>query len=316
MRLNYFGYYIEDENTNSKYLYDLRKFLNVFCQHSSVPFKRSFELNGENIYLFHSIGDLYLFVTTRSHEIIKRINSENLDVQEIYTALSENENLGFVSYLYLDANYICFSSTMFSPKINSLTIFINELFKRINIDNFKIKIQALLYQSTRSEVLNMPFIGKTTIELTKQNSFTKDFLAIVGCDVDEDTIGFESFEIVIKPKRRQNVEKIAKKFLSNIPDAGMEKFITKAKEDTSEALTDLYLVGKGAISDNIIAKDEHDIYEKIIKKKNENRLLPQKIKEFSDNGYLTENIPAALLRFNLPDSWTGTVYTVQDIDEA
>jgi len=310
MRQNYFGYYIEDERNGLKYYYDAREFIKAFCLRSPVNFRKTFIFDDENVYMFHVVGDMYLFVTTRSNEIIKKINSDNLDINEIYTALSDNENLGFASYLYFGNNFVGFSSTMLSPRVSLLISFFNELFSKISLEHYKLKINALLYQSTREEIMRMPFVGRTVIEINKDNSFTKEILATLGCDDKEESAEFESFEIIIKPQKRKNVEQIVKKFLAKLPDSGMQKFIAKAKEEISDSLTDLYIVGQGAISDDISGKDDFTIYEKIKAKILDNRLLEEKVQEFRQNGYASD-IPQDILYFNNNDAWANILHRLQ-----
>jgi hypothetical protein len=315
MRLNYFGYYVENNNSGAKYLYDIREIISAFCRHGSVELKKTFVYNGENVYLFHHIGDLYLFITTRSNEIIKKINSENLDVNEIYSALEANECLGFASYVYIKDKYICFSSTMLAPKITWLSFFINELFKKIGCPQYNVKFNAFLYQSSRDEVMNMPFIGRTTIEFSKENTLGEDFIRFIGAS-REDIADFGSFELVIKPEKRRSVDKLVKKILPKISDQGMTKFIAKAKEDVEDSLTDLYIIGRGAICDTISPKNENDIYNKILRKTANNKILEEKITEFTNNGYITQNRPEEIAHYSNADAWANIIPHLQETTES
>ena len=311
MRLNYFGYYIENVNTGDKYLYDIRDIIKSFCMYASVDFKKTFEYNNENIYLFHNIGDLYFFITTRSDEIIKKINSENLDVNEIYTALEANERLGFASYVYIKDKYICFSSTMLAPKISWLSFFIDNLFKKIGAQQYHIKLNSFLSQASRADVMRVPFIGRTTIEFSKENALGEDIIRLLGL-TNEDLADFGSFELIIKPEKRRSVHRFIKKLLPRVPDQGMTKFVAKAKEEIEDSLTDFYLMGRGAISDTITPKNEREIYNKIVSKNENNRILEDKIAEFANNGFITQARPEEIARYVNMDAWADIIPHVQE----
>ncbi len=309
MRLNYFGYYFENNNINQRYLFDLRSFIRTFSSLENVSFKNSFLYNDEHLYLFPAAQNIYLFVMTRSNEIIKRINTNDLHVNEIYELLEQGEQLGFASYVYFQEKYLGFASTILAPKVTALIHLINSILEKIGQGNLKFVAQALLHQASRNEVLNLPFIGRTIIEVSKENSFAEDIKNFVGASAD-DVGEIESFELIIKPKRRKNIEPLVKKFIRNIPEDGVEKLIIKAKDELQDHLTDLYLVGKGAISDYINTRDENAIYEHIVTKTENNMLLKQKINEFANDERFTETGLENIRRFNDAATWTDFIHNI------
>ncbi|MCK4842997.1 MAG: hypothetical protein KAT04_14135 [Methylococcales bacterium] len=62
MKLNYFGYSIENETNHKKHLMDIRPFLNAFCSYGNTGYKNTFSHNGEQIFLLKSSKNLYLFL--------------------------------------------------------------------------------------------------------------------------------------------------------------------------------------------------------------------------------------------------------------
>lgn len=310
MKLNYFGYHIENTEANMSYLYDIRALIRTFCNIDSVPFKNSFQYNDEQIYLFPAAQNIYLFVMTRSNEVIKKINTNNLNVNEIYELLDKGEQLGFASYVYFQSNFLGFASTFLAPKIPALVHLIDEIFRKIGLGRYKFIAQALLHQASRDEVLKLPFLGRTTIEIEKENSMAQDILNLVGGNAD-DVGEVESFEIVIKPKTRKNIQPIVKKFVDSIPDYGLEKLIIKAKDELQDNLTDLYIIGKGAISEKINTREENVIYEHIVNKTNTNMLLGLKVEEFSNDERFTEAALEDINSFVDVNSWTPYLPNIQ-----
>jgi hypothetical protein len=137
MRLNYFGYYLTDSTNARSYLFDLRPMISAFCSVNSVPYKNGFTYGGENLYLFPVRQNIYLFVMTRSNEIIKKINTNNLNIDDISVLLRQGEHVGFASYVYLRDTNMGFASTFFAPKIQAFTQLIDAILESISLQNFK-----------------------------------------------------------------------------------------------------------------------------------------------------------------------------------
>jgi hypothetical protein len=67
MKLNYFGYSIQDEKNTKKHLMDIRPFLDAFCDLTDVSFKNKFSHNSEQVFLLKMRRNLYLFLITRNN---------------------------------------------------------------------------------------------------------------------------------------------------------------------------------------------------------------------------------------------------------
>jgi hypothetical protein len=309
MKVNYFGYCIRNHTTGSKVLFDLRDFLKSYCAFDSAFFKNSFTHNGENVYIIHHYGDVFYFLTTRSHELIKKINTNNLDVGELNSLLEKDEQLGFSSYLLMKDGYFAFASTMLAPKVDGLASYLNNLFESLGITLWNFLPQALLYQATKEEALKLPHIGRTTIQLSKDNSFVEDLFASISADTT-DTIDIDSIEIIIKPKSRKNIKPIVNKFLSAIPDEGVEKMMMKARAEGASQMLDLYLVGRGAISDIIDKSSETKIPLLLEDKAKNNKYLQQKFTEYRADETFEENTLDAIVRFTHASAWADLLSNI------
>lgn len=296
MRINYFGYFLREKSSGKRILFDIRPLLKVFCKIKNVKYKNSLKYNDENLYLNHSIDGLFVFLMTRSNEIIKKINSQNLSVDDLNNLFKQDEHLGFASYVMFKECYFSFGSTMLAPKFSILTQFINDILISLNIKDFSFEIEPLLHQATKQEILKMSFLGRTTIEISKPDKFWRDIAAQIGLSKDDMT-DISSLEIVLKPKPRKNISSAVKHVLDKLgkekhkPD----KFIVKAKNELQPQLTELYLAGQGAIHDNIDHKQENKINKFFNEKINANHILKNKLVEFKENdNFKTVNINAVL----------------------
>lgn len=320
MKLNYYAYYLHNSSNNKDYRLDLRPILKNFFEHGTVKFKSGFNYNDENVYLLRSHSDLFVYMMTRSHEIIKRINRHDLSVKEIYDILEKDEQLGFVSYVYFSSYnkqpFFSQASTLMAPRAKSLLEFINDLFKKLGLGHYEIYSLPLMHQATKEEVLTLPYLGKTSIEIGRDNGLFKDLFDFSGGSAD-DFKDVSSFEVIIKPRPKQDIRKAVKKFINKIDDTDLHKMIVRAKEDLDDSLTDLYLVGKGAIFDTITSGSEQFICESIQSRITENPLLKSKINEVKDDHAFEneeDNEPEDISVYTKPGSWTDFMAGLQDVD--
>jgi len=310
MKLNYFGYSVENETNHKKHLMDIRPFLNAFCSYSNMGYKNTFSHKGEQVFLLKSSKNLYLFLITRNNDIIKSINSTDHSISEIYDKLNSNEMLGFASYIYVEASFFGYASTQMSPKNKAFVFFINNIFKSLQL-HYSFVAHPLLQQSSRQEVMSMPFVGRSVIQVSKENSFFDDIKnAMKG--TSEEFSDVDSFEIILKPRPRKNIEAAVKKMISAVPDQGLDKMVVRAKEEVHDGLVDLYLAGQGIVSDNISTKNELELTTEITQKVTSNELLESKVKEHEGDGAISKDKLDALLRFSEQSAWSSALSDISD----
>lgn len=98
-----------------------------------------------------------------------------------------------------------------------------------------------------------------------------------------------------------------RKFLTQIPDAGVEKLVLRAREDLHGALTDLYLAGNGIVSDAISTKDERAIAAAIKGKIDANLVLKEKVAAHEqDECFESKNI-ASISKYSDVAAWSIAV---------
>lgn len=281
MKLSYYGYsFTEFSKSKKPSAIDLIKICKNFFNYFSPAIKNSLKNNGENQYLIDQGGNLFLFIQTRSQELIKKINSKNISVSEIYESLEDDENIGFASYVYIDNLYLSFGSTLMAPRINSFVDFINSILDLHQISNYRFSITPFLSQTTPSEIKKAHHIGKTTLRISKDNSLSNEIKEFFGGEASyyED---IDSFEIIIRPKLKKDISKAVTQILDKTSEEnGIEKFIIAAKLEEDERLTDYYLSGRGIVSDYIDVKKENNIEATIKSKVDKNNELLESIKRY------------------------------------
>lgn len=306
MKVNYFAYYLSKKRSDNKYLFDLKKFLANFHRHASDEFKKSLVTEfGEKLFLFYIANGIYLFVMTNDSELIKAIDENQLEQSDIYKKLSENESLGFASYLYPKEEFFGLGSTFYGPKITKLTLFINLILIKLGIKGIEFRVMPFSSSSDRDEILAMPFVGRTMLEVGKNNSLYQTFKEFFGTDAIEDET--DSIEIIIKPRRRKDINNSFPSIVDKIGDIDLKKFIVRAKQELGEAATDFYIVGKGSVADYVWGESEAKITEAIVKKCKNNDLLTQKVSEFrKQNDVMEESTAVHSVRlFESRNTWTN-----------
>ncbi|MDO9255409.1 MAG: hypothetical protein Q7U54_07855 [Bacteroidales bacterium] len=258
-------------------------------------------LTDERMYLFSVSINIFLFVMTKSHEIIKKIDTSTIDVDEIYSKLGSNDKLGFASYIYFGDNYYGIASTIQGPRNKSFTYFVNSVIESINITNYEFKSFALMHQSSKAEVLSLPFIGKTIVQVGEGNNLFDHIKGFLGFKVED----IDSFVIEIRPKRRKSIKQSFSGFNAKINDAGLLKYVVRAKESQEEALEDYYIACSGGVSDSINAREDSKIYIEMADKSKNNSTLTEKIVEFNNAKEFSNDTVKDFADFSEPASWAN-----------
>lgn len=304
MKLSYYGYWFNSIASSKKpYSVNLAKICENFCKYFSNEIKTSLKSNGENQYLIHEGGKLFIFIQTRSEELIKKIDAKNITVSEIYDSLSADENIGFASYVYIDDKFLAFGSTLMAPRIKSFIDFINSILDIHQITNYRFGVTPFLTQTSPKEIKRAHHIGKTTIKVNKSNSFYNEIEEFFGGNASNfDDV--ESFEIVIRPTKRKDISPAVVSIVNKMEqnEEGIEKFIIAAKKDDDERLTDYYLNGRGLVANYFDIKKERNIEAAISKKIEINQELAERIS--ANEKYLSKVEAAAILDLYKHAAWT------------
>lgn len=313
MKVNYFGYYLQNLQTAKSVLIDLRPFLKAFTKLEAADFKNSFRHYDENLYLINVHSDTYLFLMTRNNELIRKIDTNDISVGDISSLLETDEHIGFASYIIIKEDFFGFGSTVLAPKADVFATYMNNLFESLGLIDWRFVPHALMVSKTKNEVLQLEHFGRTTIEVAKENSICEDILALFTANVD-DTVELGSIEITFKPKPKQNIKAVISKVIDAVPDEGLNKMMIRAKGEGLSLMTDLYLVGSGAISDSLNRSQDSKIPHILETKITANNMLREKLMEYrSDEKFEKTTIDTVSRYFN-DSSWTTFISNLQEVD--
>lgn len=315
MKFNYFGYSFVDTNArDKKYFFDIRPVLRIFCELKSPVFKNGFKYIDENLYLFESSEDCYLFVMTRNEEIIKKIDTKTIGVSELSRELAKDgSSLGFASLVMVHERYFAIGTKTLSPKVDIFAQFINDLIQILGTSGYEFVPRAFTHKAKKEEIMDMEIIGRSVIEIpnTPKGPFSKLLEAMTGniCDVSE----LDGIEITFKPKtRKSNIKGVVSATLNNLDD--ISKAVIKAKSEASSILKELYLTKDGHVFDFISPnknKDDVETFNSLKEKSCENKILQEKVTELKDDQSFRSVAVDSLLRLNNVDSWTSVALDLQ-----
>ena len=306
MRLNYFGYSVMDKSNNTHFIFDMRPIIKAFVELESPKFKNSFVHLDDNIYLLKSGENFYVYLVTKSNDVIKRVKKTNLSFSAIQDLLEEDENIGFASYIYMDDSYLGFASTLSAPRHASFSKYINEVFDKIGLKNYNLILHPLTREATFSDALSMYKLGRSTLQVTPDNGLFKDMRDFFGGSAEEFK-NIDSIEITIKPRPQQDIKKAIAKVIKNRDEEGLKKFITRATEHVGDQALDLYLVGSGQLSDEIGKGNDFDINKSVLERLKSNQTLEAKVKEHQSHAAFKKQRPQDFDSFSSSDGWSSAV---------
>jgi hypothetical protein len=311
MKVSYFGYCLKNDETMERKRLDLPRLLKNYCRLDNVEFKNQFLHQDEHLYLMYENSNVFLFLITRNSELIRTINTNNLSVAEVNDLLENGEALGFASYLLIKDDCFGFGSTLMAPKANIFIRYVNDLLGSLGVTDWRFSAEAILHQATRADALQMPFIGKATISVEKENNVAQDFIGALGLTQDE-TADIDGFEVTIRPKARKNIREAVSKLINTTADDGIIKMTIRAKEELDSQISDFYLVGKGHISDSVDKSNQTRITGLLNEKFNSNRHLHSKLREYINRENLQEADFDALVRLSDNATWANIIMGLQE----
>ncbi|WP_183001589.1 hypothetical protein [Pseudomonas sp. UME65] len=309
MRISYYGYYLSHKLHYGKHLFDLSKFILSFAECQDPTLKGSFKHNSESIYLQRLAGNVCVLAMTRDAETFKKIDTSSMSIGEFKQFLGQDEKVGFASYLIIKNNFFGFASSSLSPKFDTFCEMINTLLTYTNNGSWSFCIHPLIHQATRDEAVKMNFIGKTTIEVKKENSLAQNILNVISAGGDIDDL--DSLEITLKPIKGRSIKPVVQRLVSATSDQGVEKLVMKAKNDAKSAMLDLYVVGRGVISDDLGSYEESVISEIMETKIRENAKLKEQLEAFTEDGQTDKADFSRFLHFNNVSSWSDLACELQ-----
>jgi hypothetical protein len=302
MKLTYFNYHLKNHVIpNAKIKYNLKTFITSFCAFKNSHFKSSFDYEGEHIFLFWIADDIYLFINTKSNEIIKSINSKQVNYGDVYEKLQSDETLGFASYLYFSEDFYGIAATIHGPKNVVFTWFINALLKRCGIASHEFISSPFETQATRDEAMKMAVVGKHIIEINRQNSLFGQLAGVFGCGNSNE---IDSLEVIIKPTKR-DMRHAAHAIADKVEDEGLKKYIIRAKASLDDVLTDYYITGAGVLSDPIDRRNEKTIIDQIKNCVSKNEDLKHRLTDLRKDPQYVIHPLQALDSFSDSNKWSN-----------
>ena len=251
-----------------------------------------------------------MLLMTRDGERFRSINTASLSISEIRSMLGSEEKIGFASYVIIKPYYFGFASSSLSPKFDAFTDLVNEILSRTDNGNINFSVKPLIKQATMDEAVSMEYIGRTTIEVDRHNTLTEHLLNFLKVKDSSDHLS--SIEITVKPKNSKSIKPIVEAIIANTSDEGLKKLTLKAKNDASSAMLDLFVAGRGVISDTLDVIDESLISASIEEKIGKNITLQEQLMEHIKSGQKDKADFSRILRYCDEHSWTAFVDSVQN----
>lgn len=286
MRLSYYGYSLLHVPSGKSYLVDLRALTNKFVSSTNQQFKASITYHGERLYLLPFGNSTYLFVQTKTNEIIKAIEGKTLGVQDIRDKLLQNESVGFASYVFMDSSYLGIATKVLSPRITALCELMTKVVVGYGGTDYAFLPRILAETLPKSEIKTLNHVGSVTVEMDTANTVAQDFIKTLTNRDPNNLFDIASLEITIRPMRKGKKSLVSdlSEIANNIPNSGLISLEARAKATAADHMTDIFIVGEGGIRDFIEFKKEADLQSLIPDRAVNNAALQKKVKEYEANG--------------------------------
>lgn len=305
MKQRYFGYYLRKLDSQEKFLFNLKPFVDAFVGSSNMELKSSFKRGDDKLYFTHITGQqhLYYFIRTSDDGFIKRINEQNQMVSDIAENLSEGEKIAYASYVYLSATdciMACASSTS-CPRFDNFAEYINELFKKIGLDNYEFHIDALTSNSDKIDLMKMEMVNSVYVDVAADKSLGR---LIAKTLTGEETTNLGNFRIIIEPtglNMKQTFVSMLNRFApsSKIQNSdGVIRIGAKAKHNELKGqLTDYWLDNENNLTDSLNPRTKTKLPDQITAKYDENKYLKTQYDRYVKNQNLNTKADTELSKF-------------------
>ena len=302
MKLNYFHYHLEPHsNPDTKLTFDLRPVIKAFSASKDKLLRSSFRYrDGEHVFLFWVGTDTYLFILTKSKEIIKAVSDGGISHDDVYSRLGKNEQLGFASYVYLGKRHFGIARTLHGPQHRIFQWFVDELLARGGFHGHSFIVFPFETSATRAEVMGMEFVGKSVIEIEPGHGFWEPFKKFVGLG---NTTRIRSLKLIVTPERGSNLKEESTKLAAAFDDPGLAKYMVVAKENLADAISEYYITGAGKLSDMISSAIESDIVKAIQTAAGKNKALISALQEIEKDGQYQPIKADAIVCADLSHAW-------------
>lgn len=303
MNIRYFYYHFENQHTGEKIRFDIRPFLKQFAALDAPAFKNKIKRHDEYLYITHQFTDIFMLIQTKRNEIIRKINTENLSVEEVNSLLEENEHFGFASYLSIKEDYFGICSTLLAPRFESLTLMMGQILDMLNIDAWRFVVTPILTQIAPSKVSTLAHIGRTVLRLPGGASLAESVASLLSKNVEPHDY-VEDIEIIIRPKKNRNLSPLVQGIIHNVPEDQVSRMKMRAKDSASSAMMDVYLAESGAVSDRINSRSKAKIAAAMEDKMSQNKALARIIKEYRDGPSTKPGTIDDIAHYSTADGWS------------
>lgn len=286
MRVTYYTYCLQDVHNRNFYRFDLNILLRRLLA-EDITVKRGFQEDGEYLYLVQEdsvhVPQMYFFVMTKDSEIIKAIDRE-LNIEDIHNRIANDEQIGIGSFVCVtECNgmpIVAYATQLMSPRCDRFWRFVDMYLTLKHLDGrFHVISYPIMAEAEVNELMRMDIIGRTNIEIGREHPWYQYMAAAIGKGNPENNIG--SIQISIKPIPKKNIKNDVTQLPEIANQPGVLKLDAKAKNEMHSELMDMYIVGNGAIGNNIKPRrlDSASVNLAVSQKIVSNQVLADKLRE-------------------------------------
>lgn len=288
MHVSYYGYYLTDTASGTKYRIDLSGLLKKFASASMLKFRRTVKYNGDNVFPLTFIHPTYYFLQSRDNEIVKSVNRRGLTQRDIQAVIGSTESISFASYVHIGDCWMGFATKVLSPRITAFAHSMNEVLGHLG-SQLQFSLLAFSDQVSPASVAQLDHVGAVTISMDASGSFGHNFLGTITGNGNLQTYDIGELQIRIVPSRRKaNLRPVLQDLINSVPPNQINSLDARARVTASDHMKDIFVIGAGGLKDTISPRQESQIPLLIATTAAANTTLTAKINGFKSDASYTQ----------------------------
>lgn len=297
MKLGYFHYYLRKKRIRSKKRIpcNLKPLLAAFCGFHDVEWKKRFKTpDGEHAFLIRPKGSsVFALLATRDNDLLKAIDTDTLDYDDLSQHLKSNEKTVFAAYIAIGPEVIGVAATDRGPRSATLSYFINQLLFELGLGSYRIEFVPLGVAISRLNAKKLAFVSNVSIRLGIDNPLAKTIRDFFNSDDDE----LAAVEVILRPRRKQNMKDFFGDIADKLPADDLELFRIRAKAHLDEAATEYFIATQGHLADIIKAGTEASMLLQVAERFRQNTVLADKLEATKKGAFYDASALPDITRF-------------------
>lgn len=261
--------------------------LRAFLQYEDVAWKSRFKTeDGEQLLLLPSANaSVSMIVGTRRDDLIKAINTQTLQCEDLSARLRQDEEAGFAGYVAASDRMLGMASSLRGPKAAAFGRLVNQLLADLGAGDWVFETVPVGTSVTIQEARQIEFVSRTTVRVEKGTSLYRKIQETLACEDDN----VQSIELVLRATKSKNIADSVEAIANSLGDDPVKKMILRARAAIDDEITDFFVAANGQVAEHVARGTDAEIAHTIASKFAQNTIARDRVVEMMAQAAYTEN---------------------------